>query len=156
MPRFSACSLIFMVIIALQSITSLDNAQAETISLEAIILLDNTLSYRVISSHWANTKQERKLEMMNLDQSKMQQVVQEAFEKVSGSRRWQTAIAKAKEQIEENPYMHFNNGALLLLSPSGEIYNANGTCQCKAYLKGQPCWHRAAARLVERYLQTSH
>jgi hypothetical protein len=93
---------------------------------------------------------------MNIDQSKMQQVIQEAFDKVPNSRRWQTAIVKAKRQIEENPYIHFDGRALLILSPSGEIYSANGTCQCKAYRSGQPCWHRAAARLVERYNETSH
>jgi hypothetical protein len=94
--------------------------------------------------------------MMNIDQSRMLEVIQEAFDKVTGSRRWQTAIAKAKQQIEENPYLHFDGNALLILSPSGEIYSANGSCQCKAYAKNQPCWHRAAARLVERYMQTSH
>ena len=94
--------------------------------------------------------------MMNIDQSKMLEVVQEAFDKVSGSRRWQTAIVKAKQQIEENPYLHFDGHTLLILSPSGEIYSVNGLCQCKAFTKGQPCWHRAAARLVERYMQTSH
>jgi hypothetical protein len=86
----------------------------------------------------------------------MQQVVQDAFNKASSSRRWQIAIARAKRQIEENPYMHFDGRALLILSPSGEIYSANGTCQCKAYRNHQPCWHRAAARLVERYIETSH
>jgi hypothetical protein len=94
--------------------------------------------------------------MLNIDQSRMQQVVQDAFDKVSGSRRWQTAIAKAKQQIEENPYMHFDGSALLILSPSGEIYSANGTCQCKAYLSHQPCWHRAAARLFKRYSEAVH
>jgi hypothetical protein len=94
--------------------------------------------------------------MLHIDQSKMQQVIQEAFDKVSSSRRWQTAIAKAKQQIEENPFIHFDGSALLILSSSGEIYTANGSCQCKAYTNGQPCWHRAAARLVERYMQTSH
>ena len=94
--------------------------------------------------------------MMNIDQNRMKQVVQEAFDKVSGLRRWQTAIVKAKQQIEENPYLYFDGRALLVLSPSGEIYSANGTCQCKAFVNGQPCWHRAAARLVERYMQTSH
>jgi hypothetical protein len=24
-------------------------------------------------------------------------------------------------------------------------------CQCQAFTHGQPCWHRAAARLVRRY-----
>ncbi|HEV2802431.1 MAG TPA: hypothetical protein VGW12_18315 [Pyrinomonadaceae bacterium] len=94
--------------------------------------------------------------MMNIDQSRMLEVIQEAFDKVANSRRWQIAIAKAKQQIEENPYLHFDGDALLILSPSGEIYTANGTCQCKAYTNHQPCWHRAAARLVARYMQSSH
>jgi hypothetical protein len=96
------------------------------------------------------------MEMVEVNENKMQQVVQEAFDKVSGSRRWQTAIVKAKQQIEENPYLHFDGRALLILSSSGEIYRASGTCQCKAYRSGQPCWHRAAARLIERYNETSH
>jgi hypothetical protein len=93
---------------------------------------------------------------MNIEQSRMEAVIQEAFDKVAGSLRWQIAIAKAKQQIEENPYMHFDGNALLILSPSGQIYTANGVCQCKAYRNGQPCWHRAAARLVEWYNETSH
>jgi hypothetical protein len=94
--------------------------------------------------------------MLNLDQDKMQQVAQEAFDKVSGNRRWETAIAKAKAQLETNPYIHFDGQSLLILSPSDEIYSANRTCQCKAFRSGQPCWHRAAARLVKRYNETSH
>jgi hypothetical protein len=66
--------------------------------------------------------------MMNIDQNRMQQVIQEAFDKVAASRRWQIAIVKAKQQIEENPYMHFDGRALLILSPSSEIYSANGSC----------------------------
>lgn len=94
--------------------------------------------------------------MIGIDQAKMEQVTQEAFDKVAGNRRWETAIVKAKQQIEANPYMHYDGNALLILSPSGEIYSANGACQCKAYTNGQPCWHRAAARLIERYNETSH
>lgn len=94
--------------------------------------------------------------MMNLDAERMQAVIQEAFDRVGGNRRWQTAIAKARQQFEENPYMHFDGRALLILSPSGEIYTANGTCQCKAYAQGFPCWHRAAARLVERYMERAN
>lgn len=94
--------------------------------------------------------------MMKIDEEKMQQVAQAAFDKVSGNRRWETAIVKAKAQIESNPYMHLDGDALLILSPSGEIYTANGTCQCQAFAKGQPCWHRAAARLVRRYNEASH
>jgi hypothetical protein len=94
--------------------------------------------------------------MMSIDQDRMQQVAQEAFNRVSGNRRWETAIAKAKAELESNPYMHFDGQSLLILSASGEIYSANGTCQCEAYRHGQPCWHRAAARLVERYNEISH
>lgn len=94
--------------------------------------------------------------MMNIDEGRLQQVTLEAFNKVSGNRRWETAIAKAKVQLESNPYIHFDGQALLILSSSGEIYSANGVCQCKAYQSGNPCWHRAAARLVERYNETSH
>ena len=93
---------------------------------------------------------------MNVNQNRMDAVIQEAFDKVADSRRWQCAIAKAKQQIEENPYMHFDGQSLLILSPSGEIYTANGACQCKAFVNHQPCWHRAAARLVERYNEISH
>lgn len=91
--------------------------------------------------------------MLSVNEERMALVIQEAFDKVSDSRRWQTAIAKAKQQIESNPYLHFDGHALLVLSQSGEIYTANGACQCKAYRQGQPCWHRAAARLVERYFE---
>lgn len=94
--------------------------------------------------------------MVNVDAERMGTVIQEAFDKVSNNRRWQTAIAKAKREIEDNPFMHYDGHALLILSPSGEIYSANGTCQCKAYAQGFPCWHRAAARLVERYMEAAH
>jgi hypothetical protein len=99
------------------------------------------------------TREKERREMMNLNEEKMATVIREAFDKVTGSRRWQTAIAKAKQQIEENPYMSYDGHALLVLSPSGEIYTANGTCQCRAFEQGVPCWHRAAARLVERYFE---
>jgi hypothetical protein len=81
----------------------------------------------------------KEMQMMNIDQGIIQRVVQEAFDKVSGNRRWEAAIAKAKAQLESNPYIHFDGQALLILSPSGEIYTANGACQCKAYMSGQPC-----------------
>lgn len=89
--------------------------------------------------------------MLNINENKMSQVTQAAFDKAQGSKRWQNAIAKAKTEIENNVFMEWQNDSLLILSASNEIYTANGTCQCKAYAQGQPCWHRAAARLVKRY-----
>jgi hypothetical protein len=93
--------------------------------------------------------------MQNINAKRMNEVIQEAFDRTD-SLRWQVAITKAKQEIEENPYIHLDGDALLILSPSGEIYSANGTCQCKAYVNNQPCWHRAAARLVKRYMEASH
>jgi hypothetical protein len=92
--------------------------------------------------------------MMNFNAAKMEKVIQDAFDKVNGSRRWQAAIVRAKIELENNPYIHWGGDALLILSPSNEIYSANGKCQCLAYQSGQPCWHRAAARLVRRYIET--
>ena len=94
--------------------------------------------------------------MVGIDQDRMQQVIQQAFDKVGDSRRWQHAIVRAKVEIEVNPFIHWNGNALVILSPSDEIYEANGRCQCKAYEQGFPCWHRAAARLIQRYNETSH
>ena len=88
--------------------------------------------------------------MLNINAERMNEVIKEAFNKTSNL-RWQMAITKARAELEANPYMHYDGHALLILSPSGEIYSANGACQCRAFNHGQPCWHRAAARLVERY-----
>jgi hypothetical protein len=94
--------------------------------------------------------------MLNLNQNKLQEVVEAAFNQAH-DRRWEVAIVKAKQQLESNPYIHVDGDALLILSPeSSEIYSANGTCQCRAYQHRQPCWHRAAARLVKRYNETAH
>lgn len=93
---------------------------------------------------------------MNLNSDKLAQVIQTAFDKATGSHRWETAIVKAKQQLESNPFLHFDGDALLILSPSSEIYRANGECQCRANRQGQPCWHRAAARIVARYHETGH
>ncbi len=89
--------------------------------------------------------------MMFLNQDKLEKVVETAFNSASANTRWQTAIVKARQQLQENPYIHDDGDALLILSPSGEIYRANGTCGCKAFERGFPCWHRAAARIIERY-----
>jgi formaldehyde-activating enzyme involved in methanogenesis len=94
--------------------------------------------------------------MLNINESAMQTVAQEAFDKAQGDGRWQRAIAKAVQQIRENPYIHFDGDAALILSDSNEIYTANGTCQCKAFANRKPCWHRAMARLLKRYEERAH
>ena len=99
--------------------------------------------------------------MLNLDDAKMLGLVERAFEAAPCGGRWQQAIARAWREIRENPYMHWTGRSLLTLSPSGEIYVAGRRCQCKSYLFRRPCWHRAAARLLELYfgespLETHH
>lgn len=70
--------------------------------------------------------------------------------------RWINAIAKAVVEIENNPFMTYNHDShslLMLSEKSGNIYTANGTCQCAAHRKGQPCYHPAAARLIQIYVE---
>jgi len=84
-------------------------------------------------------------------------VIEAALVKAADSKRWRNAIIRAAIEAQLNPYIHHDGHALLVLSPSNEIYRSNGTCYttegeaCKAFAQGQPCWHRALARLVERY-----
>jgi hypothetical protein len=98
--------------------------------------------------------------MINVTTDKLETATLDAFDRATASpkdaRRWQNAIARAWKEFQTNPYLDWQDDALLILSPSNEIYRANGTCQCKAFTLGQPCWHRAAARIVQRCLTTSH
>ena len=72
------------------------------------------------------------------------------------AKRWINAIAKATVEMENNPFMTFEpetHSLLILSDRSGQIYTANGTCQCTAFNQGYPCYHRAAARLIMRYVE---
>lgn len=97
-----------------------------------------------------------------LNQDLLAQVVAESLAKVAtalNGKRWTNAIAKATVQLETNPHMTYNHDShsLLILSPeSGAVYEANGVCGCKAFELGQPCWHRAAARIVTRYIERAN
>lgn len=101
--------------------------------------------------------------MINATPEQLLEASTDAFDRVQESnepewkkKRWQNAIAHAWKELQSNPYLEWQDGALLILSPSNEIYRSNGTCQCRAYELGYPCWHRAAARIVQRVLETSH
>jgi hypothetical protein len=95
---------------------------------------------------------------MNINFERLQEVAQEAFDKVANSRRWQIAITRAKQLIESNPFIHLQaDGTLLMLSESNEIYEVKGhSCQCQAFRQGQPCKHRVTRQLLIRYMATSH
>jgi len=76
--------------------------------------------------------------MMNLNQEMMREVIQEAFDRTD-SLRWQMAITRAAQELESNPFMHYDGHALVILSESNEIYSANGSCQFRAFAHGKPC-----------------
>jgi hypothetical protein len=83
------------------------------------------------------------------------QIAAESIAKISpdakNAKRWINAITKAVVELENNPYCSFDtetHSLLICSSKSGATYEANGTCQCEAFKQGQPCFHRAAARIV--------
>lgn len=80
-----------------------------------------------------------------IDRALLAQVAAEAISKAADAprdaRRWVNAIAKAVVEIENNPFMTWqpdSHSLLILSEKSGKIYEANGVCQCEAYLKGFP------------------
>ena len=93
-----------------------------------------------------------------LNQERIEQVAQEAFNLASGNRRWEMAIVRAKQQLESNPFIHLQaDGTLLMLSDSDELYEVKeGFCPCRAFKNHQPCKHRAARRLMIRYQKAGH
>lgn len=88
------------------------------------------------------------------------QIAAESIAKINpksqNGQRWINAIAKTTAEIETNPYMTYNHDShslLMLSETSNQVYTANGTCGCKAFLQGFPCRHRAAARLLAIYIE---
>lgn len=63
--------------------------------------------------------------------------------------RWLRAANKAAVELETGKWA-FNGRVLVVRSrSSARQYRATATtCECPAYAKAAPCWHRAAARLV--------
>lgn len=82
------------------------------------------------------------------------------------AKRRRNALIKAFRNLLENPYIHYENGKLLILSNSvtdtgeAKFYETSRTeCRlvepenflCHAFWNGFPCWHRAAFEIVENY-----
>ncbi len=82
--------------------------------------------------------------------------------------RRRNAVNKAYELLQRNPYIHYENGKLILLSESktetGEAKHYETTrdeCRliepgnffCHAFWEGYPCWHRATFEIVENYFE---
>jgi hypothetical protein len=91
--------------------------------------------------------------MLNLQTDILKQVTAEAKRNAAQHPRWLVAIDRASVELESNPWIEAQDDHTLLIgSPSGNTYIGNGTCQCIAFQRGVPCWHRAAARLYHRYV----
>ena len=72
----------------------------------------------------------------------------DAARQATTNRRWLTAIDAGFNFLLQQEIVEIDaHNALVYRSESG-TYHANGTCQCVAFAQGQPCKHRAAARLV--------
>ena len=87
--------------------------------------------------------------MLNLNAQTLAAVVDKARTDAAEHPRWLTAIDRAVVELVQNPWIERGElHGVIIASPSGNLYSANGTCQCRAHAYGNPCWHRAAARLV--------
>ena len=91
--------------------------------------------------------------MLNLTSTTLAAVINQAMQDAADHPRWLNAIERAAKELNENPYMELQGDHLLIGSPSGTTYVANGTCQCEAFRYHRPCWHRAAAQLMRRYTE---
>lgn len=82
--------------------------------------------------------------------------------------RRRNALDKAYRMLQTNPFIHYENGKMLLLSESkteageAKFYETSadecrliepGGFLCHAFWEGFPCWHRAAFEIVEKYFE---
>lgn len=87
---------------------------------------------------------------MQINQTVLETVVNEAISKCGANKRWANAVRRAAEELVTNPYIAMVDDHLLVLSQATQqMYEVNGRCQCAAYAAKQPCKHRAMKRLVE-------
>lgn len=71
--------------------------------------------------------------------------------------RWRAAIKKAAAWLRDGGIPRTLPDGKHVFIPSRTDpttgYTVNGACTCKAAERGIPCWHRAAARLWQRYVE---
>lgn len=92
--------------------------------------------------------------MIQIDETKLNEAVETALAKVKGDSRWTNAILRGQKLLmSDNPMMHYDGERFLILSESGQVYSANGKCQCKAF--PSPCKHRGAFGLMRRLTETA-
>jgi len=96
------------------------------------------------------------LPLESIDVDVLVQVVETA-RSATQDQRWLNAIEQAYDFLL-NPHVDTisiadDGTALIPSATSDTTYAANGVCQCSAYQHKAPCWHRAAARLITRYIE---
>ena len=74
-----------------------------------------------------------------------------AAEKTVADAKWHNAVTSAFDHLLPLDSLDYANGVLTVQSATSDaVYHASPTqCQCHAFTRGNPCWHRAAARLVQ-------
>ena len=92
---------------------------------------------------------------MILNNQIWQQTVAAAILAVSGQAAWVRAIERAKHGIEKSAYWSFDGVTLTIKSTtSGKLYKITAEHTCEATANGHTaCKHRAAHRLMVRYLE---
>lgn len=91
----------------------------------------------------------------NITRQTVAAVLVDARRKVADNRRWANALAKASTELEASTW-YFTGQVLVIASrtTAGKRYRVTGqTCECSAHSKGNPCWHRAAHRLLVKAAQ---
>jgi hypothetical protein len=75
----------------------------------------------------------------------------DAAEKTVADAKWHNAVTSAFDHLLPLDALDYHDGVLQVQSASSDdVYAASPTsCQCHAFTRGNPCWHRAAARLVQ-------
>lgn len=88
--------------------------------------------------------------MINIQ--KFNEVVASAKAKAANDPKWLRAIEKAAKAILSGEMIVTTLAHGALVTTANGTYAANGHCNCEAARKGHSqCYHRAAARLMDRY-----
>jgi pyrimidine deaminase RibD-like protein len=85
----------------------------------------------------------------------------DAARKTTNDQRWINAIDAGASWLLEQDQITFDATAheLTFPSASGKTYHANGSCYtitgepCKAFRRGEPCYHRAAAKIARNAIE---
>lgn len=89
---------------------------------------------------------------MVLDITKFNAIVEDAKKAAAHSPRWIAAIDNAVAGLVSGWWIVTElHSSVAITTEQGKTYFANGSCQCEAFRRNQPCKHIALARLIDRY-----